>query len=99
MAIQNFHETSRRARKNLDGKCPSFDSSPFSLRATSPGGKFSTAIWSAGGVPRITRRNPKSNVQEDAQCMRLWSGVNIIKNVVTSIRSFGDTCGQCADIK
>ena len=40
--------------QKLDGRCPSFDSSPLSLRATSLGGKFSAAIWSAGGVPRIT---------------------------------------------
>ena len=38
----------------LDGRCPSFDSSPLSLRATSPGGNFSAVIWSAGGEPRIT---------------------------------------------
>ena len=42
------------AHLSFDGRCLSFDSSPLSPRATSPGRKFSAVIWSAGGEPRIT---------------------------------------------
>ena len=47
LRLRNLVKLSTDVRWNVDGRCPSFDSSPFSQRATSPGGKFSAAIWSA----------------------------------------------------
>ena len=43
----------------VDGRCPLFDSSPLLVRdyELRLGGKFSAAIWSTGGVPRITKLN------------------------------------------
>ena len=73
-------EKSQVPNFSFDGRCPSFDSSPLSLGTTPPGGKFSAAIWSAGGVPRIT------NFSSD--CFGQISIAWRLKHEMTALSSF-----------